>query len=99
MNGSVISGAPEVMGLHDFILKSIKDMVLEFKDEPYVLVWLLGNENVYGLGCNADKKPKSFFSPQKTMLLSLRLIVSHQKIIRKKLSSTATSYESNITMP
>ena len=43
------------------MLASVKKMVLEFKDEPYVLVWLLGNENVYGLGCNADKKPESFF--------------------------------------
>ncbi len=43
------------------MLKSIKNMVMEFKDEPYVLMWLLGNENVYGLGCNADKKPESFF--------------------------------------
>ncbi len=43
------------------MLESIRQMVLEFKDEPYILVWLLGNENVYGLGCNADKKPESFF--------------------------------------
>ena len=43
------------------MLESVKDMVLEFKDEPYVLIWILGNENVYGLGCNADKKPESFF--------------------------------------
>jgi len=43
------------------MLESVEKMVLEFKDEPYVLIWLLGNENVYGLGCNADKKPESFF--------------------------------------
>ena len=43
------------------MLKSVKEMVLEFRDEPYILIWLLGNENVYGLGCNADKKPRSFF--------------------------------------
>ena len=43
------------------MLESIRKMVNEFKDEPYVLMWLLGNENVYGLGCNADKKPESFF--------------------------------------
>jgi beta-glucuronidase len=43
------------------MLKSVEEMVLEFKDEPYILMWLLGNENVYGLGCNADKKPASFF--------------------------------------
>jgi Glycosyl hydrolases family 2, TIM barrel domain len=43
------------------MLKSLENMVLEYKDEPYVLMWLIGNENVYGLGCNADKKPESFF--------------------------------------
>ncbi|MFC1708594.1 glycoside hydrolase family 2 TIM barrel-domain containing protein [Candidatus Omnitrophota bacterium] len=43
------------------MLESVKKMVLEFKDEPYVLMWLLGNENVYGLACNADKKPEAFF--------------------------------------
>ncbi|OPX28530.1 MAG: hypothetical protein B1H08_05750 [Candidatus Omnitrophica bacterium 4484_171] len=43
------------------MLDSVRKMVLEFKDEPYVLIWILGNENVYGLGCNADKKPESFF--------------------------------------
>ncbi|UCD15774.1 MAG: hypothetical protein JSV34_01635 [Candidatus Omnitrophota bacterium] len=43
------------------MLDSVREMVATFKDEPYVLMWLLGNENVYGLGCNADKKPESFF--------------------------------------
>jgi len=43
------------------MLDSVRRMVLEFKDEPYVLMWILGNENVYGIACNADKKPRSFF--------------------------------------
>ena len=43
------------------MLESVKNMVLEFRDEPYILIWIIGNENVYGLGCNADKKPESFF--------------------------------------
>lgn len=43
------------------MLNSVKKMVMEFKDEPYVLMWLLGNENNYGLGCNADKKPESYY--------------------------------------
>jgi beta-glucuronidase len=43
------------------MLKSVRKMVEEFRDEPYVLMWLLGNENVYGVACNADKKPASFF--------------------------------------
>jgi len=43
------------------MLESIKKMVLEFKDEPYILMWVLGNENVYGVACNADKNPEAFF--------------------------------------
>ncbi len=43
------------------MLESVKKMVMEFKDEPYVLMWLLGNENNYGIACNADKKPESYY--------------------------------------
>lgn len=43
------------------MLNSVREMVEEFKDEPYVLLWILGNENVYGIACNADKKPANFF--------------------------------------
>ncbi|MDD5584842.1 MAG: glycoside hydrolase family 2 TIM barrel-domain containing protein [Candidatus Omnitrophica bacterium] len=43
------------------MLESVKEMVLEFKDEPAVLFWILGNENVYGVACDADKDPESFF--------------------------------------
>ncbi len=43
------------------MLESVSRMVREFKDEPYILFWLLGNENVYGYACNADKEPDAFF--------------------------------------
>jgi len=43
------------------MLASVTKMVAEFKDEPYILFWLLGNENVYGYGCNANKEPDAFF--------------------------------------
>jgi beta-glucuronidase len=43
------------------MMESVTNMVLEFKDEPYILFWLLGNENVYGYACNADKDPEAFF--------------------------------------
>ena len=43
------------------MLASVTEMVNNYKNEPYVLIWVIGNENVYGLGCNADKKPASFF--------------------------------------
>ncbi len=53
------------------MLKSVKDMVLEFKDEPYVLMWVLGNENNYGevgikgevpgTGCQAKGQPQAYY--------------------------------------
>ena len=43
------------------MMESVTKMVLEFKDEPFILFWLLGNENVYGYACNAHKEPDAFF--------------------------------------
>ncbi|MFA5200077.1 MAG: glycoside hydrolase family 2 TIM barrel-domain containing protein [Candidatus Omnitrophota bacterium] len=43
------------------MIESVKKMVNEFKDEPYILFWLLGNENVYGYACNANEEPEVFF--------------------------------------
>lgn len=43
------------------MIESVTNMVLEFKDEPYILFWLLGNENVYGYACNANTQPDAFF--------------------------------------
>jgi Glycosyl hydrolases family 2, TIM barrel domain len=43
------------------MIESVKMMVNEFKDEPYILFWLLGNENVYGYACNANEQPEAFF--------------------------------------
>ena len=43
------------------MLEAVKAMVMEFKDEPYILMWILGNENNYGVACNADKKPEAYF--------------------------------------
>ncbi|MDD5066358.1 MAG: glycoside hydrolase family 2 TIM barrel-domain containing protein [bacterium] len=43
------------------MLANIEKMVKENKDEPYTLCWVLGNENVYGVGNNSDKKPEAFY--------------------------------------
>jgi beta-glucuronidase len=42
--------------------KSIKAMVLDNKDEPYVLMWQLGNENNVATwsNCNARKEPVAY---------------------------------------
>lgn len=43
------------------MLESVKRMVLEHKDEPYTLIWLLGNENNYPFtNTNASQYPKAY---------------------------------------
>ena len=39
----------------------VREMVMEFKDEPFILMWILGNENNYGVASNADKKPVAYY--------------------------------------
>ena len=43
------------------MMDSVAKLVTEHKDEPYVLFWLLGNENNYGVASNADKKPEAYY--------------------------------------
>ncbi len=43
------------------MMKGVEDLVRDLKDEPFVLMWLLGNENNYGVASNADKKPEAYF--------------------------------------
>jgi len=45
----------------DKMMKSVEEMVKEHKDEPYVLLWVLGNENNYGVACNANTDPDAFY--------------------------------------
>lgn len=44
------------------MLESVEDMVLEHKDEPYLLLWILGNENEYGdlTRTNAGSVPEEY---------------------------------------
>lgn len=44
------------------IKKSVRAMILDNKDEPYVLMWLLGNENNLGTWtrCNASINPEEY---------------------------------------
>ena len=44
------------------MMESAKKMVEEFKDEPYILFWMLGNENNYGVANNAKKNPEAYYS-------------------------------------
>lgn len=52
------------------MIESVKEMVNEYKDEPYVLMWILGNENNYGVvgdanspgtGCRAKEQPQDYY--------------------------------------
>lgn len=56
------------------MLESVSKMVTEFKDEPFILFWLLGNENVYGYACNADKEPEAFFKFANEVALAIKAI-------------------------
>lgn len=54
------------------MMESVKKIVMEYKDEPYILMWVLGNETNYGvpgvagqtpgLGCRAKLQPEAFYS-------------------------------------
>ena len=43
------------------MMNYVRQMVMEFKDEPYILMWILGNENNYGVASNANKKPIAYY--------------------------------------
>ncbi|MBF0486197.1 MAG: tetratricopeptide repeat protein [Candidatus Omnitrophica bacterium] len=43
------------------MMESVEKMVKDYKDEPFILLWLLGNENNYGVASNADKKPEAYY--------------------------------------
>ncbi|MFH1202597.1 MAG: glycoside hydrolase family 2 TIM barrel-domain containing protein [Candidatus Omnitrophota bacterium] len=62
------------------MLNEVKKLVLEFKDEPYVLMWLLGNENVYGVACNANKDPDAFFKFVNEVALEIKKIDKNHPI-------------------
>ena len=44
------------------MLQGVEKMVIEHKDEPYLLIWVLGNENNYGVANNAKKNPEAYYS-------------------------------------
>ena len=41
--------------------ESVKKMLEDYKDEPYVLMWVLGNETNYGVANNSKKDPVSYY--------------------------------------
>lgn len=45
--------------------KSVREMVMEYKDEPYILMWMLGNESNYGEPGDPAKEKVGFGSQAK----------------------------------
>ncbi len=41
--------------------KSVMKMLEDYKDEPYIMMWVLGNENNYGVANNAKTDPVNYF--------------------------------------
>lgn len=48
-------------GQQQKMLDGVRDMVEEYKGEPYILMWVLGNENVYGVANNSNTKTEAFY--------------------------------------
>lgn len=46
--------------------ESVRQLVLEYKDEPYILMWMLGNESNYGEAGDPSKDKVGFGSQAKT---------------------------------
>ncbi|MBI4395714.1 MAG: hypothetical protein HY548_01370, partial [Elusimicrobia bacterium] len=42
--------------------ESVEEMVRKYKDNPAVLMWVLGNENIYGVKTNAPDHPENFYT-------------------------------------
>jgi beta-glucuronidase len=44
------------------MLASVREMVEQYKDEPYIVYWVLGNENNYGNANNSRENPDAYYS-------------------------------------
>lgn len=62
------------------MMDTVKDMVMEYKDEPYLLMWILGNENNYGVASNADKKPEAYFQFADQVAQMIKLLDSNHPV-------------------
>ena len=63
------------------MLDSLRKMVDEYKNEPYVLMWVLGNENNYGVANNAKKDPVSYYKFMNKAAEFIKSIDPHKRPI------------------
>ncbi len=61
------------------MLNSLRKMVDEYKNEPYVLMWVLGNENNYGVANNAKKDPVSYYKFMNKAVEFIKSIDPHKR--------------------
>ncbi|MFN0118562.1 MAG: glycoside hydrolase family 2 TIM barrel-domain containing protein [Elusimicrobiota bacterium] len=54
--------------------RSVQEMVMGHRNEDYVLMWVLGNENNYGHGNNADLKPQVFLKFVNSIARMIKLL-------------------------
>jgi beta-glucuronidase len=62
--------------------KSVEDMIREFKDEPYILCWVLGNENNYRFThTNAYQHPKEYAQFVNEMAKLIHSLDPHHPVV------------------
>ena len=49
-------------GQQEKMMASVREMVAAYKDEPYVILWVLGNENNYGNANNSRQKQDAYYT-------------------------------------
>lgn len=71
------------------MLESVRQVVEEYKDEPYILMWVLGNENNYGepgvkgvssgSGCRAKIQPEAYYKFVNEAAKLIKSLDPHQR--------------------
>ncbi len=65
------------------MLNSVRSMVEQYRDEPYILMWVLGNENNYGRvpysGCLGGEQPEAFYQFVNEAALLIKELDPHNR--------------------
>lgn len=56
------------------MMASVRSMVETYKDEPYIVFWVLGNENNYANANNAHRNPEAYYSFLNKVALMIKSI-------------------------
>lgn len=58
----------------------VRKMITEYKDEPYILVWVLGNETNYGVANSAKRFPRPFYGFANEVAKMIKSMDSHHPV-------------------